>query len=177
MSAEVVMYTLAPDEKLTKVMMYSHNKLMHGDLVTKQNLRVNLWLRTQGVPNFIHLLNPELLVFSGSAPKSMKFNEYFFPTERVIGFHIAPPATEPLDYDETEKNRMMADVQLILGPFNLKGKVRISTQTDFATSIEVSRMSWFSVYEADISNPFLPSMPVIHVPMLLVNPLRVSFAI
>lgn len=171
------MYTLAPDEKTTKVMVYSRNKLIHGDLVTRENVRVSLWLRTQGVPNYIHILKPEILFFGGTPPKSLAYNEFFFPTERIIGFHIAPPASEPMDYDADERNRIMVEVSLMLGAFMLKGKVRISTQTDFATSIEVSHMTWLSVYDADIVNPFLPNMPTIHVPMLLVSPMQVSFAV
>jgi hypothetical protein len=69
----------------------------------------------------------------------------------------------------------MVDVNLILGVFMLKGKVRISTMADFATSIEIQHTAWFSIYEAEIVNPFLPQMPPIHVPMLLVNPAQVSF--
>jgi hypothetical protein len=171
------MYTLAPDEKATKVMVYSRNKLIHGEIVTKENMRVSLWMRTQGVPNYIRIYKPEILFFGGSPPKSLTYNEYFFPKERVIGFHIAPPNADPPDYEANEVNRQMVDAHLMLGAFMLKGKMRISTQADLATSIEVSHMTWVSVYEAEIVNPFLPSMPVIHVPMLLVDPKQVSFAI
>jgi hypothetical protein len=172
---ETKMYALARDEKATKIMIYSRNKLVHGDLVTKENARVSIWLRTQGVPNYLHILNPQIVLFGGSPPKSVAYSEYFFPTERIIGFHIAPPASDPPDYDPNETNRTMVDVNLILGVFMLKGKVRISTMADFATSIEIQHTAWFSIYEAEIANPFLPQMPPIHVPMLLVNPAQVSF--
>jgi hypothetical protein len=171
------MYTLAPDEKMTTVMIYSRNKLVHGELVSKENVRVSIWLRTQGVPNYIHVFKPQVLFFGGSPPKSLTYNEYFFPTERIIGFHIAPPAADPPDYDPQEANRTMIDVSLILGAFMLKGRLRISTHTDLATSIEMARTAWLSVYDAEISNPFLPQMPAIHVPMLLVSPAQVSFAL
>lgn len=171
------MYTLAPDEKATAVMVYSRTKLIHGELVTKNNMRVNIWLRTQGVSNYIHLLKTQVLILGGAAPKSLTYNEYFFPTERIIGFHLAPPASEPLDYDPNEANRAMMDVSMVLGPFVLKGKVRLSTHSDFATSLEVSRMTWFSVYDAEIVNPLFSQMPAIRVPMLLVNPKQVSFGL
>lgn len=172
------MYTLASDEKATAVMVYARNKLIYADLVTKESLRVNIWLRTQGVPNYIHLLNARVLLFAGSAPKSLEYQEYFFPTERIIGFHLAPTVPpEQLDYDENEANRTMQTVQLVLGVFTLKGKVRISTQTDLANSLEVSHMTWLTVYDAEISNPFLPQMPVIRVPMMLVNPAQASFGL
>lgn len=171
------MYTLAPDEKTSTVMVYSRNKLIRGDLVTKGNVRVGIWLRTQGVPNYIHMLRAQVLLFGGAPPKSLAYDELFFPTERIIGFHLAPPAADPPDYDSGEVNRTMLDVNLILGVFMLKGKVRISTHADLATSIEMSHAGWLSVYEAEISNPFIPQMPAIKVPMLLVNPKQVSFGL
>ncbi|MCL4530038.1 MAG: hypothetical protein M1282_11555 [Chloroflexi bacterium] len=171
------MYTLAPDEKATTVMVYSRTKLIHGDLVTKSNMRVNIWLRTQGVLNYIHLLKAQVLFLEGSSPKSLAYNEYFFPTERIIAFHLAPPNSEPLDYDPNEANRVMMDVSMFLGAFLLKGKVRVSTHADFATSIEVAHMNWFSVYDAEIASLLLPQMPAISVPMLLVDPRQVSFGL
>ncbi len=171
------MYTLGSEEKATTVMVYSLNALVRGDVVTKQNVRVSIWLRTQGVPNYIHILKPQVLMFGGTPPKTVAYQEIFFPVAQIIGFHLAPPTDEPTDYDPKEANRTMADTHLLLGTFTLKGKVRISTQTDFATSIEVGRATWVSIYEADITNPYLPQMPTIHVPMLLVRPEQVSFGL
>lgn len=171
------MYTLAPDEKATTVMVYSRNKLVHGDLVTKKDVRVSIWPRLQSMPNYLHFLKTEVLFFGGSPPKSLTYDEYFFPSERLIGFHLAPPAVEPLDYDPDVAHRAIVDIDLILGAFMLKGKIRISTQIDLAANLEMSHKTWLSVYDADISNPFLPQMPVIHVPMLLVSPAQVSFGI
>jgi hypothetical protein len=33
-----------------------------------------------------------------------------------------------------------------------------------------------SLYETEISNPFLPQMPPLHVPLVMVNPSHVAFA-
>ncbi|MGE5250652.1 MAG: hypothetical protein ACM3QS_10625, partial [Bacteroidota bacterium] len=102
---------------------------------------------------------------------------YFYPVERIVGFHLAPPASDPLDYDPNEGNQGMQEVDMVLGVFLLKGKVRVSMQTEFASSLEVLHMTWLSVYDADISNPFLPDMPAIHVSSLLVSPKQVSFGV
>jgi hypothetical protein len=169
------MYTLAPDEKATTVMVYSPNKLIHGDLVTKKDVRVSIWLRMQDLPSYMHFLKADVLLFGGTPHKSLAYKEYFFPISRIIAFHLAPPASEPLDYDPKTPNRTMRNVDMILGAYILKGKVRISTHSDFASMIEISHMTWFSVYDADINNPFMPQVPTIHVPMLLVNPTQVSF--
>jgi len=168
------MKPLAPDEKTALVMLYTHNMLVRGEVVTKESLRVSIWLRTQGVPNYIHLIKPQVILFGGTPPKSLAYSEIFIPTVEVLGFHLAPPEHDPLDYDMTELNRMMQPVDIMISAFLVKAKIRISTQTDVATSLDVTRTSWLSVYEADISNPYLPQFSM-QVPMLLVNPSHVSF--
>ncbi len=170
------MYTLAADEKTTTVMIYSQNMLVRGEVVIKQNVRVSIWLRTQGMPNFIHVYKTQVLVFGGASPKSFSYEEMFFPTPQVIGFHIAPPEADPVDYDSTEAGRRLIDLSLLMGTFSLKAKSRISTQADFATSIDVARSAWMSIYEAEITNPYLPNMAAIRVPMLLVRPEQIGFA-
>ncbi|HRQ24634.1 MAG TPA: hypothetical protein PLF42_14505 [Anaerolineales bacterium] len=170
------MKPLAPDEKNSTVMVYTHNLLARGQVVTNEHLRVSIWLRTQGAPNFIHLFNPNVILFGGTPPKSLNFSEFFVPITDVIAFHLAPPASDPLDYDENESNRMMQPVHMLVGSFTLRSKLRVSTQTDLATSLDVSQSTWLSVYEADIGNPYLPQFNM-HVPMLLVRPSHVNFGL
>ncbi len=170
------MKPLEPDEKTSTVIAYTQNMLARGEVVTKESIRVSIWLRTQGVPNYVHMLKPQVIMFGSVSPKSFALEEIFIPTPQVIGFHLAPPAQDPLDYDPTELNRLMQPVDLLLGSFIMKAKIRISTQTDLATSLDVMRMAWVSVYEADVTNPHLPQFAM-QVPMLLVNPNQVSFGL
>jgi hypothetical protein len=170
------MKELAPDEKTAIVMVYTNNMLARGEVVAKENARVSIWLRTQGVPNYIHLYRPQVISFLGSTPRTLSFSEMFIPTVQVIAFHLAPPAEDPLDYDAREANRMMQLLDVMIGSFLLKGKIRISMQTDVATSLDVMRASWMSLYDVNISNPFLPQFNV-QAPMLLINPNQVNFGL
>ncbi len=88
-----------------------------------------------------------------------------------------PPTDEPLDYDPDEANRVMQDVQVLAGTFVMKGKIRISAQTELTASLEMARVSWISLYDAEIANPYLPQMPPMKVPMMLVNPEHVAFGV
>ncbi|HLF74002.1 MAG TPA: hypothetical protein VI524_06640 [Anaerolineales bacterium] len=170
------MYILRPDEKTTPVMLYAQDTLVRGEAVTKQNvLRVNIWLRTDGAPRYIHLLRPQALVFGGSPVKALSYSELYFPTSQVIAFHTLPPTDEPLDYDPEEADRTMQEVDVLVGSFAMKGRIRISTHTEAGVSLEVAVVSWMSLYEVEITNPYLPQMPPLHVPMVLVNPNRVAF--
>jgi hypothetical protein len=172
------MYVLRPDEKTTPVMLYTHDTLVRGEAVSKQSvLRVNIWLRTDGAPKYMHVLKPQVIVFGGTPVKPLAFTEIYFPTSQLIGFHTLPPTDEMLDYDPNEANRVMEDVQVLMGSFIVKGKMRISAQTEISTSLEVARISWMSIYDAEIANPYLPQMPPMKVPMMLVNPERVAYAV
>jgi hypothetical protein len=170
------MRPLAADEKIALVMVYTNNMLIRGDIVIQENLRVSIWLRTQGVLNYIHLYKPQVILFGGTPPKSLSYSEIFVPTLDVIAFHLAPPEQDPLDYDASETNRMMQPMDMVLGTFLLKGRVRMAMQTELATHLDVSHTGWMSVYDADISNPYLPQFSV-QVPMLLVDPSQVSFGL
>ena len=170
------MYILRPDEKTTPVMLYTHDTLVRGEAVTKQSvLRLNIWLRTDGAPKYIHVLKAQVLVFGGGASKALSYSELYFPTSRVIGFHTLPPTEEPLDYEPDEANRVMEYVEMLVGTFVMRGKIRISTQTEAGVSLESARVDWMSLYEAEITNPHLPQMPPLHVPMVLVNSNHVAF--
>ncbi len=172
------MYILRPDEKTTPVMIYTQHSVVRGEVVTKQTvLRVNIWLRTDGAPKYMHVLKPQVFVFGGSPAKSLSYSEIYFPTSDVIAFHTLPPVEEPLDYDPNEANLTMEVVELLVGTFVMKGKIRISTQTEIGTSLEVARVSWMSVYDVWVTNPYLPQMPAIQVPMILVNPSHAAFGI
>ncbi len=171
------MYTPSADEKTTPVMLYTQDTLVRGDAVTTKNvLRVNIWLRTEGAPKYMHILKPQVLVFGGAPVKPLSYSELYYPTSQLIAFHTLPPTDEPLDYEPTEMNRMMQPVDVLVGTFVMKGKLRISTQTAVGVSLEVARITWMSIYEVEVTNPYLPQMPALHIPMVLVNPSHAAFA-
>jgi hypothetical protein len=172
------MYVLRPDEKTAPVMLYANNSVIRGDAVVKQNTpRINIWLRTDGAPRYMHILKPQVLVFGGSPPKALSYSEIYFPTSETIAFHPLPPIEEPLDYDPSEADREMDVIELLAGTFVMKGKIRISTHMEVATTLESARVSWMSVYDVWISNPYLPQMPALQVPMVLINPSHVAFGL
>ena len=172
------MYILRPDEKTTPVMLYTGESVVRGEVVTKDVVhRINIWLRTDGVPQYMHLLNAQVVLFGGGSGRTLSYPEIYFPSAELIAFHTLPPTDEPLDYDPTEANRMMVDVDMIVGTFVMKGRIRISTQTEVGVSLEMARVAWTSLYDATITNPYLPQMPPLHVPLVLVNPAHIAFGL
>jgi hypothetical protein len=169
------MYTLGPEEKVSVVLAYTQTGLVRGEIVTRESVRINTWFRTDSAPDYIHLHKSQWLQVSGGALKTLAYTELLMPVPLIIWFHLAPPAQEPLDYNVREDNRVNKSVTILLGLFVVNGNVRISTQTDLVTSLQISHSPWISVYEAEISSPQLPQMPPLQIPMLLIRPTQVAF--
>ena len=171
------MYTLSAEEKSTPVLIYTSNTLVHGEVVSKQNIRVSVWLRTEGAPEYMQLLRPNVINLGGGIAKSVAFSELYLPTSEILGFHMAPPASDPFDYDESEMNRKMEPVSILLGCFTFRGTIRVSTQVDLGTSIVSSRTVWLSIYNVKITSPNLPQMGELQAPMVIIRPKQVVFAL
>ncbi len=171
------MASLSPDDKSTLVMVYTQDMVVRGEVVTKQGVRVSTWLRTQGVPEYIHLFKPNLLQFGSGAVKSLAYAEIYVPVATVIAFHLVPPVTEELDYSADETNRVMVPATALPGTFLFKGFFRISEVASLSTSLELAHSSWLTIYNVDVTNPSMPQMPPIHVPMVLVDPKQISIAV
>jgi len=171
------MTTLSADEKSTLVMTYTHNMLVRGEVVTRQGVRVSTWLRTQGVPEYIHLFKATVLHFGSSVVKALTYAEVYVPVTTLIAFHLVPPVSEPLDYSADEENRIMVPVTALPGTFQFKGYFRIATKATLSNSIELAHSEWSSIYNVNVTNPSMPQMQPIHVPMILMNPKQVSLAI
>ncbi len=171
------MTALSPDEKSTLVMTYTQNMLVRGDVVTRQGVRVSTWLRTQGVPEYIHMYKATVLHFGSGVVKALTYAEVYVPVTTVIAFHLVPPASEALDYSADEENRIMVPVTALPGTFQFKGYFRIATQASISTSIELAHSEWSSIYNVDVTNPSMPQMQPIHLPLILFNPKQVSLAI
>jgi hypothetical protein len=157
-------------------MLYTASGMVRAELVTRQNVRVNIWLRTDSAPRYLHLIKVQVVLVGGNAIKTFSYADVFLPAETVIAYHLLPPASEPMDFEETEANRRMQPATALLNSFLFRGELRISTLSDVGTTIEVARTSWLSFYNVDISNPFLPQLAV-HAPMMLINPNQVGFAL
>jgi hypothetical protein len=129
------------------------------------------------MPEFVHLLNAQVLVFGGGSVQSMSFQEFLVPTLQIIAYHILPPTKDPVDYDETELNRKMEPATAFVGTFRMSGYVRMANHLDLAKNLEVTRSTFLSFYEVDVSNPGLPNMGTLRVPMMLIRPNAVSFGL
>ncbi len=165
------MYELKDNEKITPVMIYTDDALYHGKLITRKMVRVNIFLRTEGAPTYIHLHEAQV-ISPGSTTRTKKLDEIFVPLKAITCFHTAPDVEIELDYEPSEENRRMMPVTAILHSFFLDCTTRLSTQTELSSALEVTRMEWLSLYDAKITNPYLPQLNI-QVPMLIARPEKI----
>ena len=170
-------FALAEDDKTTPIMIYTANSLIKGNVISKQPIRITTWLRTPMAPDYFHLLNANVLLMSGPASmRSLSFKQCFISIPQVIAYHLIPPEEDPLDYDETEPNRKMEPASVLVGTFLFKGHIRMSEQTDLKTYLDVAHEAYFSLYDSEVSNPGMPNMGSLRVPLIILRSDSVTFA-
>jgi hypothetical protein len=163
-------YKLAPDEKMSQVMVYTANSLLWGDLVVKSIIRVSTWLRTSSVPDWITLYNASLLMTSqGVNAKPQSYTEMHVSVPQINGFHLIPPAQDPIDFDPTELNRRMEPVNAIFGSFVVKGNMRISSNATLKKFIELNREAFTGLYDVEISSLTMQNFVLVKIPYILVR--------
>ncbi len=167
----------AAGEKLTPVMIYTLNTMVWGDLYTREAIKVSVWLRTAMAPQYITLRQAQVITLGGAGPiKPYSYAELHIPTPQVFAFHIKPPDREPLDYDPDEPNRKMEPITALVGSFRFDGTLRMSNQTNLERYLDVTSERYTMIYEVAISQPAIPAMGVIRVPMALAKRDVVAFA-
>lgn len=154
-------FSLAADEKATPVMVYAATTILWGQMISKEMVRVSTFLRTI-TPDYVSLHDARILPLQVAGPEqSIPVPEVHVRTPEVIGFHLLPPASEPPDYDPNEANRKMDSVSVIVGPYRFDGLLRTSTMTDLQKHLEITRETFVSLYEIEVSLPGMPAMGVI----------------
>ncbi len=163
-------YTIGPDEKSAQVMIYTQSALIWGDVVVKQIIRVSTWPRTNTVPERICIYNAKVMQTNGSTlTKPLQFSELHQSLSQIWGFHLTPPARDPIDYDPTEPNRRMQPISMLMGSFRIDGNLRLAGKSTLAKFLEVTREAFTAIYDAKITNTNLLSLGMISTPFMLVR--------
>ncbi len=164
------LYTLTEDDKVARVMAYTRSNLFWGEVVVKKIIRVSTWLRTNSAPDRLTMYNVKVLsTVVSNPPKPIELGEVNIAVTQVLAFHLSPPARDPVDYDETEPNRIMEPIALLLSTFRIDGCLRLSSRSSMSKFLEVTRENFTGIYDAKITNTIIPAMGTISVPFLLVR--------
>jgi hypothetical protein len=166
---------LNADEKTSHLMVYTQQSLIWGQVITKQAVRVSTWMRTEMAPQYMRIINAQMLLLGGAAPKPLKFQELLVQSDQVLAYHVLPPTSEPIDYDPNEPNRKMEPTAAIVGVYRFDGTIRMADQTNLERYLSVSKAVFHSLYDASMTCPVMPSIKGVSAPMVLIRDTAVTF--
>jgi len=161
---------LGAEDKLTSVMIYLPQAIFWGDIVLRKQFRASTWLSTNAVPDIFHLYNPKAIFESNSAnPKPSQLNELMITTGSILAYHLVPPNFDPVDINPNEVNMQMRSVDAFLGSYQFSGKLRISTKQTLLTYLEITHVTFLSLYDVTIQNTFMPNLVMMKIPFALIR--------
>ena len=165
------LYTLAADEKVAPIMLYTHTALVWGEAVLKKQIRGSTWLRTNAAPDSITLYNARVLIITAptQTPRPLVYPEIHMAAEQVLACHLVPPEKDPPDYDPTEPNRRMDPVSIVVSTFRMDGFMRLAAMSTLNKYFEVTHEVFTPIYDAEIVNMLIPALGVMKVPFVLVR--------
>ena len=146
-------YTLEPGEKTTQVMIGTSDLLIWGDLVTKEQVRVEAFLITLAEA-FVPLYDAKVLFLAPvqqQAPVEKKV--IYVKLEEILVFHaMGDQQSLP---EETEVRRF-EPVEAIVGSFEIEGSVLKSPIATLQNLLLVGKESYMTIYQAKIRHAAKP---------------------
>ena len=169
-------YSPGQDEKLVPVLIYTPQKLIWGQLIAKQMIRVSTWLQTEMASNYMDLVDAQVLLFgAGREVRSMKFPILHLETHQVIAYHLLPPADESPYYNPDTPNRKLEFVTTLVGVFRFNCNLRIAEGSDIQAYLGVKKGDFLPIFNATMTCPLLPSIKSVRTPFALIRQDRAIF--
>jgi hypothetical protein len=146
-------YTLAPDEKATQVMVGTSDALLWGALVTKELVRLSVYLNTLA-EDFVPLYNVKILFLAPA--------QQVAPVERalvcvkleeiLVFFSMAD--LEPLP--EEMEMRRFEPLEAIVGSYQIEGMILKSPITPLQSMMLVATATYMPMYKVTIRHVAKP---------------------
>jgi hypothetical protein len=140
-------YTVAQDEKVTRVMIGTPEILVWGDLVTKQSVRMSVFLNTLA-EDFVPLRNVKILFLAPTEQMAPLERAFLFVKLEEILLFFAMHDTEPLPQEA--ETRRYEPAEVLVGSYQVKGKVLKSPMSTFHNMLLISRYAYIPLYEASV---------------------------
>jgi hypothetical protein len=146
-------YTLRPDEKASQVMVGTDHALIWGDLVTKEGVRLSVFLNTLA-EDFVPLHDVKILFLAPTQQVSPKERASLHVKLEEITLFFVLDDPEPLpDEPETQRYEPM---EVIGGSYHVEGKILKAPMATLENMLLVSRSAYMPVYEATIRHVAKP---------------------
>lgn len=152
-------YTVGPEEKATQVMVGTPDMLLWGDLITKQAVRMSIYLNTLA-EDFIPLHRVKVLFMAPTQQVAPVEKRTLFVKQEEILLFLTMHDTEPLP-DETE-TRKYEPIEILVGSYQVEGKLLKSPFSTLENMLMVTRATYLPIYEATVrhvAKPWLGTFP------------------
>ena len=163
-------YIPADDEKLNSVMIYTPQKLIWGQLISKKAVRVSTWMQMGMAPTYMCMTDTQTMIFgAGQSTKTLKSSILHIQTRQIIAYHLLPPSSEAPYYDINEPNRKMAPATAFVGGFRFDCTIRMAQQSKLDIFLGVAKGDFLPIFDVLMSCPVMPSLKGIRAPFALVR--------
>ena len=140
-------YTMAPDEKVAQVMIGNADTLMWGDLVTKEAVRISMFLNTLA-EDYVPLHNAKVLFL---APKEqmapIERSSVHIRQEEILLFFLMHDE-DPLP--EETQTRRYEPIEAIVGSFQIEGTILKAPISTLHNMLLVSKATYLPIYNATV---------------------------
>lgn len=146
-------YTLEPDEKANQVMVGTPDTLIWGDLVTKKQVRMSVYLNTLA-EDFVPLRDVRMLFLAPEQRLAPVERSALYVKQEEILVFFAMNDTEPMP-EETE-TRQYVPVEIFAGSYQIEGKILKAPVSTLQNMLVVSRSVYLPIYEATVHHVAKP---------------------
>jgi hypothetical protein len=146
-------YPMRPDEKVSQVMVGTDHALIWGDLVTRESVRLSVFLNTLA-EDFVPLHDVKILFLAPAQQVAPKERASLHVKLEEITLFFVMDDPEPLP-EETETQRY-EPMEVIGGSYHVDGKILKSPVATLENMLLVSRSSYMPVYDATIRHVAKP---------------------
>ena len=140
-------YTLGQEEKATQVMIGTPDTLIWGDLVTKEQVRMSIYLNTLA-EEFVTVHDAKLLFLCCTERNTPEVRQSVHVRQEEIQVFYVMADREPLP-EETETRRY-EPAELISGAYQVEGKLLKSPYATLQNTLLLSKSTYLPVYEATL---------------------------
>lgn len=164
-------YELESDQKATQVMIGTQDMLLWGDLVTKERARLTFFLSTLA-EDFVSLHDVKILHLAPTQQTAPLQSECaYVKLEEILLFYLM---SEQVPIPEETEVRRLEPVEVIVGPFEIEGKVAKSPIATIQNLLLVTKDDYIPLYEATVRHVAKPWLGAFRTSMVQVRRPRMT---
>ncbi|MGD2040583.1 MAG: hypothetical protein PVH11_07135 [Anaerolineae bacterium] len=146
-------YTLQVGEKVSQVMIGTSDMLLWGDLVTKEQVRLAVYLTTLA-EDFVLVRDANILFLSPVEQRDpIVRSEVYVRYEEILFFYVM---SDPLPVPEETELRRFESLETVVGSFHIEGSIVKSPMASLQNMLVVTTESYLSLYQASIRHVAKP---------------------